>query len=87
MKEAGYQLTLGAEEKLYTFMNEFCQPGQPGYGDARIVRQIFEHLKGNLATRVIENQVRDQRELNLIAAEDVPDAPIRLEMQRVRVSR
>ncbi len=83
--EAGFRLTVGAEEKLYQFMNEFCPPGSSGYGDARITRQILEHIRGNLATRVLSQPQNPDIQIDLIEAEDVPDVPIRVSFSQVQV--
>ncbi len=85
--EAGFQLTVGAEEKLFGFMNQFCQPGSPGYGDARIVRQILEHIRGNLATRVMDQATNRLIQFDLIEAEDIPDIPILVSFSPLKIQR
>jgi AAA+ superfamily predicted ATPase len=85
--EAGFQLTVGAEEKLFGFMNQFCQPGSPGNGDARIVRQILEYIRGNLAVRVMAQPADRLLRVDLIEAEDIPDIPIRVSFSPLKVQR
>ena len=83
--QAGFQLTLGAEEKLFEFMHQVYQPGSPGSGDARVVRQILEHIRGNHAMRVMALAVDPNIRINLIEAEDIPDVPIRVSLSPLQV--
>jgi SpoVK/Ycf46/Vps4 family AAA+-type ATPase len=83
--DASFQLTLGAEEKLFEFMRQIYQPGSPGYGDARIVRQILEHIRSNLAMRIMAQVENPQIRMDLIEAEDIPDIPIRVSLSPLQV--
>ena len=87
LTNSGFSLTVGAEEKLFHFMNTYNHPESPGYGDARVTRQILEHIRGNLATRVIDHPQTPPDRINLIEAEDIPDAPIRVSLSPVSVHR
>jgi len=83
--EAGFQLTLGAEEKLYQFMMDYCQSELSGHGDARITRQILEHIRGNLATRILDRVDDPDLRIDFIDVEDIPDVSIRVSFSPVEV--
>ncbi len=83
--EAGFLLTVGAEEKLFEFMHQVCQPDAPAYGDARIVRQILEAIRGNLAMRIMAQAAVHNINMNMIEAEDIPDVPIRVSFSPLQV--
>jgi SpoVK/Ycf46/Vps4 family AAA+-type ATPase len=85
--EAGFSLTVGAEEKLFNYMKIYNHPEVPGYGDARVTRQILEYIRGNLATRVMDHPQIPPDRINMIEAEDIPDAPIRVALSPVNVHR
>jgi len=85
ISEAGFQLTIGAEEKLFEFMHQICQPDVPGCGDARIVRQILEHIRGNLAMRIMALSDDSNIHIEMIEAEDIPDVPIRVSLSPLQV--
>jgi SpoVK/Ycf46/Vps4 family AAA+-type ATPase len=83
--EAGFEITVGAAEKLCDFMRLYPEVERQEQGDARVVRKLVEAIKGNLAMRVMQHPVRDMHELNLIKAEDVPELPIPVMFSRVKV--
>ena len=85
--EAGFLLTLAAEQKLFEFIHQICQSDTPGCGDARIVRQILEHIRGNLATRVMSQAGNPNIHFELIEADDIPDVPIRVSLTPLNVQR
>lgn len=85
--EAGFTLTIGAEEKLFVYLKTYNHPDAPGYGDARITRQILETIRGNLATRVMDTPQMPPERINVIEAEDIPDTPIRIALSPVPVPR
>ena len=68
-------------------MNAYCQPDAQGYGDARMVRQILEHIRGNVAVRIIDHSDEVPDRIEWIEAEDIPDEPIRISLTPVNVHR
>jgi SpoVK/Ycf46/Vps4 family AAA+-type ATPase len=74
----GYHLARAAREKLYQFFFDRLNFPGDNPGDARIVRSLFEHIKGNLAERVLSAPINDQRLLSRIEAGDIPELPIRV---------
>jgi stage V sporulation protein K len=83
--EAGFELTVGAAEKLCDIMRSYPEVERQQQGDARVVRKLVEAIKGNLAMRVMQQPVHDIQVLNQIVVEDVPELPIPVMFSRVKV--
>jgi SpoVK/Ycf46/Vps4 family AAA+-type ATPase len=83
LHQAGFEISIGAAQKTYDFIQYYCREENKRQGDARIVRQIVEHIKGNLAMRVMQQPVQDLSTLNLIEEADIPEMSIPVTLSRV----
>ena len=86
LEREGFTLTIGAEERIHNFIHTYTEGDGSRYGDARIVRQLVEHIKGNLAIRVMDSDRIDELDITLVQEEDIPEVPIRIELANMKVA-
>jgi SpoVK/Ycf46/Vps4 family AAA+-type ATPase len=75
-KRDHYQLESGAAEKLLSRFDELYQTRDETFGNARLVRNIFEKSITNLARRASALSNLTKEDLTHIRAEDIPESAI-----------
>lgn len=73
-KKEHYQLGSGAADKLLALFNELYRNRDETFGNARLVRNIFEKSTVNLARRASALAYATRDDLTLIRAEDIPES-------------
>ncbi|MDQ3980332.1 MAG: AAA family ATPase, partial [Actinomycetota bacterium] len=69
-KKAHYKPTDGARGRVFAFLA--AQPRDRGFGNARLVRNLFEAAVARQATRVVELSGLTDEQLVTLEAEDIP---------------
>jgi SpoVK/Ycf46/Vps4 family AAA+-type ATPase len=74
--QESFQLTPDAAEALQLLFQARHQIEGRSFGNARLVMEVFEQMKGSLAERVLDMPAADHIDLNTLTAQDVPEAPL-----------
>jgi hypothetical protein len=71
-KASDYELSVDGEEKLKSLFERAYGERGTSFSNARFVRNLFEKVLSNQASRVINIESPDRKELLEICADDIP---------------
>ncbi len=72
-KKSDFILTTEAEEKLFEIMDRLYEKRDEGFGNARVVRNIFEKITEHQANRLVNVEVLNKEVLMNLLEEDIPE--------------
>jgi hypothetical protein len=76
MKGAEYSLEPEAVAKVNATLRRSFERREANFGNARLVRNLFEQTIARQADRVVGDTTPTSEEFCLITAADIPDAPV-----------